>query len=82
MNGRMKTLVLAGAGMLALTSTLVLAQDAPESLLVPLRNARGHDLGWIGLTAAADTPLPDPGQIAAQVRRLTRDSDDIEGDAA
>ena len=57
--------------------------DGPlATLLVPLRNARGHDLGWIGLTAAADTPLPDPGQIAAQVRRLTRDSDDIEGDAA
>ncbi|WP_306300153.1 hypothetical protein [Erythrobacter sp. LQ02-29] len=53
MNGRMKTLVLAGAGMLALTSTLVLAQDAPESLLPD------------AYRQATPTPAPKPSPTPA-----------------
>ncbi|MDT1062565.1 sugar ABC transporter ATP-binding protein [Paracoccus sp. CPCC 101403] len=57
----------------------------PESglrtLMVALRNARGHDLGWLGLTVAPGKALPD----AARIRALTRDwqtDTHAEGDAA
>lgn len=58
--------------------------DGPlTTLMVPLRNARGHDLGWIGLTSGPGTALPDAATIEARVRALTSDSEDIpEGDAA
>lgn len=47
----------------------------PESdiatLLVPMRNKRGHDLGWIGLSVNPDAPLPDRQQIISQISDMT-----------
>lgn len=47
----------------------------PESgiatLLVPMRNKRGHDLGWIGVSVNPDTPLPDRQQIISQISDMT-----------
>lgn len=41
------------------------------SLVIPIRNARGHDLGWFGLTMDAGGRLPDPAGIVARVNELT-----------
>ncbi|RUT32823.1 sugar ABC transporter ATP-binding protein [Arsenicitalea aurantiaca] len=38
-----------------------------QTLLVPMRNKRGHDLGWIGLTLAAGKAVPDPRDIVERV---------------
>ncbi|WP_353476613.1 sugar ABC transporter ATP-binding protein (plasmid) [Salipiger sp. H15] len=46
-----------------------------QTVMQPLRNARGHDLGWIGLTTAPGRPLPSPAEIARLVRGLTHDPD-------
>ena len=47
----------------------------PESgistLLVPMRNKRGHDLGWIGISIAGDAIPPDRNLIIRQVAELT-----------
>lgn len=47
----------------------------PESgiatLLVPMRNKRGHDLGWIGVSINPDAPLPDRQQIISQISDMT-----------
>ncbi len=42
-----------------------------STLLVPMRNKRGHDLGWIGLTLDAGRPLPDTAEIIRRVSALT-----------
>ncbi|QDL94500.1 ATP-binding cassette domain-containing protein (plasmid) [Paroceanicella profunda] len=41
------------------------------TLLIGMHTARGHDLGWIGLTLRAGRPLPDPAEIRRQVALLT-----------
>ena len=38
--------------------------------LVPLRNRRGHDLGWIGLTLSATGTPPDADVIAGRIGAL------------
>ncbi|WP_108462626.1 sugar ABC transporter ATP-binding protein [Devosia naphthalenivorans] len=44
---------------------------AVATLLLPMRNKRGHDLGWIGLSVRNDRPLPDADEIAIRVATLT-----------
>ncbi len=47
-------------------------EDAGRAtLLTPLTDSRGHDLGWIGLTLDLSAPRPKPADIAAQVGTLT-----------
>jgi len=41
------------------------------TLLLPVLNKRGHDLGWIGLSVPNDRPLPDANEIARRVATLT-----------
>ena len=41
------------------------------TLLVPMRNRRGHDLGWIGVSLAAGAALPDREAIVRRVAALT-----------
>ena len=41
------------------------------SLLVAMRNKRGHDLGWIGLTLPPGRPLPERDEIIRRVMELT-----------
>lgn len=43
-----------------------------ETLLTQMKDRRGHDLGWIGLTFAADATLPDENTINQAVAALTR----------
>jgi ABC-type sugar transport system ATPase subunit len=45
------------------------------SLIIPIRNNRGHDLGWVGLTMTADGRLPEPGPIVARVNELNATED-------
>ncbi len=42
-----------------------------STLLVPMANKRGHDLGWIGLAIGAGRPLPNAEQIVRRVAALT-----------
>jgi len=57
----------------------------PESglrtMMVALRNARGHDLGWLGLTAADGRPLPSADRIRGLARDWQTDTH-AQGDAA
>ena len=47
------------------------AEDSGTStLLFQMKDKRGHDLGWIGLTLASGTPLPPATDIADQISRL------------
>lgn len=50
------------------------------TLLIPIRNSRGHDLGWIGITMDAGASRPDPALIVAQVNELN-DSEETAGAA-
>ncbi|WP_118134528.1 sugar ABC transporter ATP-binding protein [Oceanicella sp. SM1341] len=50
------------------------------SLVLPMRNARGHDLGHIGLTLPAGAPLPDAAELRARMEALTA-PDPVSGDA-
>lgn len=50
------------------------------TLLIPMRNSRGHDLGWIGLTMDAEASRPDPAPIVARVNELN-DSEETAGAA-
>ncbi len=43
----------------------------PQTLLVPIRSGRGHDLGWIGLTLPGGAALPD----AEAIRRAVAERD-------
>lgn len=45
---------------------------ARQSLLVQMTDKRGHDLGWIGVTAPGGQTPPDPQKIRARVRALLR----------
>jgi ribose transport system ATP-binding protein/rhamnose transport system ATP-binding protein len=40
------------------------------TLLVPMRSARGHDLGWVGLSLSPDTKLPSPEMIKARIEPM------------
>lgn len=42
-----------------------------SSLLIQMTDTRGHDLGWIGLTVAADAPRPPIDTIKASIARLS-----------
>ncbi len=46
------------------------ADEARSTLLVPIRSARGHDLGWVGLTLPADCALPPAAAIKFGIDRL------------
>jgi ribose transport system ATP-binding protein/rhamnose transport system ATP-binding protein len=46
------------------------SDGAHNTLLVPMRNRRGHDLGWVGLTLHAGQTLPDAASITARVGAL------------
>lgn len=46
-----------------------------RTLLTQMTDRRGHDLGWIGLTLPLDVPAPEPANISARVRALTRTED-------
>lgn len=41
-----------------------------RTLLRQMTDARGHDLGWIGVTVAANAPRPDAAAIHDQLRRM------------
>ena len=41
-----------------------------STMLVPLRNSRGHDLGWVGLTLPKGAPTPAPEAVRRQVETL------------
>lgn len=47
------------------------ADDGTATLLTQLRDKRGHDLGWIGITVAGKA-LPPVDEIKTRVARLTR----------
>ena len=54
------------------TDSFVTEANAPlATMLVPMRNRRGHDLGWIGLTIDSRAPAPPAGAIQADVAALT-----------
>jgi ribose transport system ATP-binding protein/rhamnose transport system ATP-binding protein len=40
------------------------------TLLVPMRSARGHDLGWVGLSLSPDAKLPSPEMIKARIETM------------
>ena len=40
------------------------------TLVVPMRSARGHDLGWVGLSLSADSELPRPEAIRARIETM------------
>lgn len=42
-----------------------------STLLVPVRNRRGHDLGWIGISLSPNASLPDRETITTQIDALT-----------
>ena len=44
------------------------------TVLVPLRSARGHDMGWVGLTVPGTATLPSAEAIRARVEALSRAS--------
>jgi len=46
--------------------------ETRHTLLTQMTDRRGHDLGWIGLTFNADTPLPMADTIRSEVAALTR----------
>lgn len=59
------------AALAARSDTFVREPASPlATLLVPMQNRRGHDLGWIGLTVDAAAPLPDAAAIVRRVRAL------------
>lgn len=67
----------------ALSQRGAAAVDQPGSglrtLIAPLRSARGHDLGWIGLTVhpdRMDRSLPDPDDFRRRVQALGTSDDD------
>jgi ribose transport system ATP-binding protein/rhamnose transport system ATP-binding protein len=35
-----------------------------------MRSARGHDLGWVGLSLSPDTKLPSPEMIKARIETM------------
>lgn len=43
------------------------ANHQRTTLLTPIRSARGHDLGWIGLSLPPGQDLPQPDAITAEV---------------
>jgi ribose transport system ATP-binding protein/rhamnose transport system ATP-binding protein len=40
------------------------------TLLVPMRSARGHDLGWVGLSLSPGGKLPSPESIKARIETM------------
>jgi len=56
-------------------------ESGHRTMMVALRNARGHDLGWVGLTAADGRPLPSADRIRALARDWQTDIH-AQGDAA
>ncbi|MBZ9896136.1 MULTISPECIES: sugar ABC transporter ATP-binding protein [unclassified Mesorhizobium] len=49
---------------------IVTENDGRSTLLAPLSNRRGHDLGWIGLSLPAGSRLPDAGALSARIAGL------------
>ena len=49
--------------------------DGCSSLLTQMKDRRGHDLGWIGLTLPAGAPVPDPAEIRTRIQTLARTED-------
>lgn len=45
-------------------------QSGIATLLVQMRNKRGHDLGWIGLSLDSSRPLPDANLIAQEIAQF------------
>ncbi|WP_449255316.1 sugar ABC transporter ATP-binding protein [Bosea sp. (in: a-proteobacteria)] len=43
------------------------ADNGRTTLLLPMRNSRGHDLGWVGLSLFPDAELPQPEAIKARI---------------
>ncbi|WP_099825566.1 sugar ABC transporter ATP-binding protein [Oceaniglobus indicus] len=59
------------AALAARNDTFTPDADGIATALIQLKDRRGHDLGWIGLTVQADA-LPDIDAIKTRVARLTR----------
>jgi ABC-type sugar transport system ATPase subunit len=56
--------------LLARGAEFVSEDSGTSTLLIQKQDRRGNDLGWIGLTLAAGTPLPPVAEIADQIRKL------------
>jgi ABC-type sugar transport system ATPase subunit len=52
------------------------AEDGLATLLVAMRDRRGHDLGWIGLVLPEGAPRPEAEAVRRRVARLTRPADE------
>lgn len=52
------------------SSSVVLEKDGRGTILLHLSNSRGHDLGWIGVTAPQGEPLPDAETLSAMMASL------------
>ena len=46
------------------------ADGQRSTMLLPLRTARGHDMGWVGLTLPAHAKAPSPETIRGRVEAL------------
>ena len=59
------------AALAARAETFVMEPDgARQTLLLQMKDSRGHDLGWIGVTVAADRRPPDATEINARVQAI------------
>lgn len=48
-----------------------------QTLLVQMKDKRGHDMGWIGVSVAGGADPPDAHNIRTDVRALTDDTKDV-----
>lgn len=59
------------AALAARAEMFVMEPDgARQTLLLQMKDSRGHDLGWIGVTVAADRRPPDAAEINARVQAI------------
>jgi ABC-type Mn2+/Zn2+ transport system ATPase subunit len=63
------------------TSGVVAETDGRSTLLTPLSNRRGHDLGWIGLSLPPGAAFPDSEALSARMATLFETSQTEEIDA-
>lgn len=60
---------------------IVTESDGRSTLLTPLSNRRGHDLGWIGLSLPAGSKLPNAETLSARMAGLFDTPQDEKSDA-